>query len=153
MNFQALKSIMLSQNLRKTDLARRAGVSKAAVSKWFKQGSATGWINVESKTLWQLAKGLHISPGLLLKESDDLSRYQTRFLWDSLYPNMNLFVESLKKEDSVALARLVQVLGFQQALVIAGPSVLKRFPEYKKFIKPVRRRQLELLWPLYSGKR
>ncbi len=151
MNLQALKSIMFSKNLKKADIARLGGVSKAAVSKWFAQDSR-GWINIESKTLLQLAQGLHISPGSLLEPTQILSRFQTRFLWDSLYPDINSFAHALNRGDGVALARLVQILGFRGALLTIGPMALQRFPDYKRFIKPVRRRQLELLWPLYSGK-
>lgn len=153
MYLQTLKDIMFSKNLKKSDIARLAGVSKAAVSKWFKQGKKADWINVESKTLLQLAGGLDLSPGLLLQKPPDFSSLRTRFLWDSLYPDIDSFAQALAQEKRVALARLAQVLGFREAWIVAGPSVLKYFPEYKKFIKPVRRRQLELLWPLYTGKR
>ncbi len=127
-----------------------AGVSRAAVSKWFR--CKMGPVNVESRTILNLAKGLNVAPDLFLRESADLSTLQSQFLWDFLYPSMKNFIQALIQSRLPALARLVQVLGFHNATVVAGKKVVRLFEKYKKFVKPVRRRELEILWPLYISK-
>ena len=66
---------------------------------------------------------------------------------------MEVFVGGLVSRELPALARLVQVLGFKEAEYVLGHEVIGRFPSYAKFIKPMRRKQLETLWPLYSSKK
>ena len=149
MNLQQLKNITCTRGIRRDEIARMAGDSRAAVTRWFAKGEKNGRLNIETDSLVRLSKGLKIDPALLLKETDDLSRFKTSFLWDRLYPEMESFVQALSQKRAVAMARLVQVLGFQSARKILGRSVLSQFDRYKQFIKPVRRRELELLWPLY----
>lgn len=149
MYLQILKNTIVSRNLTKADIARLAGVSRAAVSKWFH--SEPGLINVESKTLLSLAKGLQISPEIFLRECLDLKPFGTRFLWDHLYPSMEKFVQALVQNRLPALARLVQVLGFKEAQAVVGKKAVAWFGKYKKYIKPLRRKQLEVLWPLYQS--
>jgi hypothetical protein len=50
-----------------------------------------------------------------------------------------------------AVARLVEVYGFFLSARMLGRSVWVRFPQYKRYLPPVRRRQLEELWAL-SGR-
>ena len=140
---------MSVNNLRAADIAKLAKISRAAVSKWFRQPAE--WVNVESSTLMRLASSLGITPDLFLKKTPDLSPWQTRFLWDHLYATMEKFIRALDTGESPALARLVQVTGFFYARHILGKKVVRDFPQYKQFIKPVRRRHLEILWPLYSS--
>ena len=149
MYLQALKSFMSVNNLRAADIAKLAKISRAAVSKWFHQPS--DWVNVESSTLMRLALSLNITPDLFLKKTPDLSPWQTRFLWDRLYTSMEKFVRALRGGEPPALARLVQVTGFFCARHILGKKIVRDFPKYKQFIKPIRRRHLEILWPLYSS--
>lgn len=152
MYLQALKNIMKARGLRKADVARMAGVSRAAVTRWFRLAARQkGWVNVESKTLGQLKQTLNVSPDLLMEVHTDLAAFQTRFLWDHLYPDMEAFVEGVIRKQLPALARLVEVLGFHEAGKIVGAVVFRRFSQYKKFIKPVRRKELEPLWPLYHS--
>lgn len=151
MYLQVFKNILIERNCRQADLARMAGVSRAAVCKWFK--SKDGICNIETKTLFNLARGLGIPPELLLKKSEDLSYLSPRFLWDSLYPSMESFVFALSRGQLPAIARLVQVQGFHAATKIAGKKVIALFPRYKKYIKPVRRTALEVVWPLYRTKK
>ena len=144
-----LKILSVKKDLNQSRLASLSGVSRAAVTRWFQQVNLDGWVNIETKTLKQLAEGLGVSPDQLLKPDAGLDSLQTRFLWDKLYPNMELFAKALSRNQKQALARLVQIVGFHQAMQIAGKKIIRLFPEYKKFIHPVRCRQLELLWPLY----
>lgn len=140
---------MVYKNLTQADIARWSGVSRAAVSKWF--CSKQGLVNVETKTLLNLAKVLQVSPDIFLRERIYLKPFQTRFLWDHLYPDMENFVKALFQNRLPALARLVQVLGFREAQAIVGKKAVLWFEKYKKFLKPPRRKQLEILWPLYQS--
>lgn len=152
MVFQALKNLAHQKSLKQADIARLARVSRAAVTKWFQNGEATGWINVETNTLRHLAKSLGISPHIFLEERENISRYKTLFLWDRLYSNMESFLASAVSGELAAMARLTQVLGFRQAVAIIGPKAVSRFKKYKHFIKPQRRKQLETVWTLYNSK-
>lgn len=151
MYLQQLKNISCVRGLRQADLARISGVSRAAVSKWFKEPQ--GICNVGTKTLLSLARGLGVTPDLLLKECDDISPLKTRFLWDRIYPSMESFALALARGNLIAIARLVQVTGFRRGARVAGRKAVTLFPRYKKYIKPARRLELEILWPLYLPKK
>lgn len=151
MYLQVLNNIMVSRGLNRADIAGLAGVSRAAVSKWFQQGEKRGWINVETETIFRLAKALRLPPETFLKEREDISIYQTEFLWDGLYPNMERFLKAAVEGRLPALARLVQVLGFRGAKAITGKKAIILFEKYKKYIQPVRRRALENIWQLYTA--
>lgn len=131
-------------------LARKTGVSRAAVTRWFRKAKKEGWVNVESKTLVALARGLGLSPDELLTERISLDSFETSFLWDHLYPDMESFVQALVQHQRPAMARLVQTVGFRSAIKILGGVILRRFEEYEKQIPPVRRQELERVWPLYQ---
>lgn len=153
MYFGQLQQLMQHRALRPARIAQAAGVSRAAVSKWLRQGRVSGWINVETNTLRQLAAGLQIPMDGLLKDPHDISQWHTTFLWDHLYPDMEAFVAALRQQHLPALARLTQTLGFGEARKILGQSTIALFPQYKRYLKPIRRRHLELLWPLYRSAR
>ena len=142
---------MLEKSLSQAELARLAGVSRATVTQWLHKGQKAGWVNVETDTLRRLAEALNLTPDYFLQPCQDLSRYGTEFLWDRCYPDMASFLKALREKREPALARLVQVVGFQQAKNIVGSMVYKKFHQYKRFIKPIRRKELELLWPLYAS--
>ncbi len=150
MNIQVLKNLLVKRRINKAGLARLAGVSRAAVTQWFRKGEANNWINIETSTLQKLAQGLKVSSPLLLSPGESLNPLKTRFLWDNLYPDMESFVKALSEKRKPALARLVQVIGFHSASHVMGKKIVVLFPTYKKFIHPLRRKQLETIWPLYS---
>lgn len=152
MYIQRVKNISLSSGLSLADIARAAGVTRAAVTKWFRQAQGTGWVNVETGTVRNLAESLQLSPAYFLQPQADLGAMHTRFLWDALYESMDDFVAAIRQRELQALARLVQVLGFHDARAVAGASAVTLFARYKRFVKPARRRQLETLWPLYISK-
>ena len=151
MYLQRLKDIMEKRGLNQAAVAKGALVSRAAVTKWFQ--TRGDWVNVETKTIIQLASKLSLSPDIFLKPAPQLFPYTTRYLWDSLYPNMEGFLNALIQNRPPALARLVQVAGFHNARLIAGKKIVTQFDRYKKFIKPLRRKQLETVWPLYISKK
>lgn len=151
MNYQILRKLMILKGLKSSALARMACVSRTAVSKWLSHRRKKEWINIETKTLLTLADSLKIDPAILLTKPIDISPLETRFIWDHLYPNMETFVKALDEERPVAIARLVQILGFQQSINVIGKKAVLSFVKYKKYLKPIRRKQLEIIWPLYSS--
>lgn len=148
MYLQTLKILMVSRALSQADIARLAHVSRAAVCKWLK--TPDGICNMEMQTLINLSEGLKVAPESLVKKIEDLSPLTALFLWDNLYPSMESFAAALAKDQLPAIARLVQVAGFHAAAKIVGKKAVILFPRYKKYIKPVRRKALESIWPLYQ---
>lgn len=151
MYFSQLQRLVQGKGWRAAQLARAVGVSRAAVTKWWRQGVKTGWVNVETSTLRRLAEGLGVTPDRLLLPPDPLDAVATELLWDALYPDMNAFLRALHARQLPAMARLVQVLGLRDATHVLGRCVVTRFPRYKHFLKPIRRQHLEQLWPLYRS--
>lgn len=153
MNIQTLRALAKVRDKRASDIARMAGVSRQAVSKWMKAGAHAA-ISVRSQNLQHLADGLGIRADELLRSLPVLddhalrSAYETIFLWDRLYPGLEDFAIALVRGNEAALARLVQVFGLYKSANVAGPQVWRRFPFYKKHIRPIRREQLERLWKL-----
>lgn len=130
-----------------------AGVSRQAVSQWFKAPLGSE-ISIQTPHLRRLSEGLRVSAEVLLRPLpvlDDLEnarRYETALLWDGLYPDLAEFSVALVRGESPALARLAQVFGLYKAWKIAGNKIWDRFPDYKRHIRPVRREQLERVWQL-----
>lgn len=151
MYLQTLNYIMVIRGCRRADLARLAHVSKAAVCKWFK--SIDGISNMEVRTLLTLADNLGVFPRDLMERPDDLSYLETRLIWDRSYPSIYSFVGALIRRQLPAVARLVQVMGFYEAESVIGKQAIDLFPRYKRYIKPARRRALEVIWPLYRSKK
>lgn len=79
-----------------------------------------------------------------------LTRYRTAWLWDFLYPDVPQFVQAIFAGELRAVARLVEVNGILTAKKILGDFVVASFHDYKKFIPPVRRREMEILWGILS---
>src|SRR3989338_2190618 len=152
MYLQQLKNIIYEKGFRRADIARMTGVSRATVTLWF-QREKEGWVNIESSTLLKLAQSLNVPPEIFLQKRENLFPLQTRFLWDHLYSSMESFVEALSQKRLPALARLIQVLGFAESKNVVGSVIINFFDNYKKFIKTVRRKELERLWPLYHLKK
>lgn len=138
--------------LKQSALAKMAGVSRACVTKWFHNKGSGEKINIETNTLFKLAENLKMSPEFFLIPLPDLSSLETPLLWDKLYPTMIHFAVALAKYEWPAVSRLVQAEGFHVAQKILGKKTIADFPKYAKYIKPARRKQLEILWPLYHSK-
>lgn len=149
MYLQQLNYLKINRNLSDSKIAELAGVKRSTVCKWFQ--SKKDWINVETNSILHLSENLKISPEYFFKKLPTLQAQHTTFLWDTLYPDMPHFIFALIQKRPEAMARLVQVLGLHEAKCILGKDVLTKFQKYKKFIKPVRRKQLEVLWPLYNS--
>lgn len=152
MNLKTLEIIAKLRNLSQNDIAKKAGVSRQAVSLWFKEKKET--INVQSRHLQKLAQELNLRVDDLLQplpsfaDPEYAAQLKTTLLWDHLYPTIEDFAVALVQNKLQALARLVEVYGLFSAHALLGKVVWKLFPKYKKFLPPVRRKQCEQLWLL-----
>lgn len=159
MNIITLKIILKTRGICQSDLAKMAGISRQAVSLWFKSKDDRDHteINVHSKHLQRLSHALHINvddllqPLPCLSDTQSMESFRTSLLWDYLYPSVEDFVIALVHRQPRAVGRLVQVCGFFQAEKLMGHTVWKDFPKYKKFIHPVRRKECEQLWHLQKS--
>lgn len=140
---------MVSRNIQRAQLARRCGVSRAAVSKWL---AAKGdFVNVETQTARAIAQVLGVPLPSLFEPIGVLAPLETSFLWDHLYPSMEEFLIAVTRGTPVAMARFVQVMGFFKAEAVFGKKIVTAFPIYKLYIKPARRKSLETIWPLLAS--
>jgi transcriptional regulator with XRE-family HTH domain len=155
MNAQSLRAISQLRMISQSELARMAGVSRQAVSQWFKAPIGTE-LNVRTPHLRQLSDALHIDakdllqPLPVLDDGEAVRQYETTLLWDCLYPSLVDFSVALVHGESVALARLVQVFGIYKASKIAGQKIWDRFPGYKRHIRPIRREEIERVWQIHQ---
>ncbi len=154
---QTLRAICRLRGKRASDLARMAGVTRQAVSLWFKAPLGKD-LDLRVSHLKKLAEGLRLPVSALLKPLpvlDDLGatrKLEAALLWDRMYPSLADFMVAIVQGEDVALARLVQVFGlYRAAKVVPRELVWKQFPEFKRHIRPVRRQQLEQVWNLRQG--
>ncbi|TBR17373.1 XRE family transcriptional regulator [bacterium] len=153
MERNALLLLMLVRGLSQSDLARLAGVSRQAVSLWFREdGSA----DMRVSHLLSLCRGLGLGVDAVVaplpEPPPDTERaMRVEYLWDGLYPDLPAFGAALAREDDKALARLVQADGLYRAAAAVGGAVWERFPAYKRHIKPQRREGLERIWDLENS--
>jgi transcriptional regulator with XRE-family HTH domain len=154
MNVTTVKALADSRGLNQSDIARLAGVSRQRVSQWFHSAALGAPVSLRSGNLKALADGLKVSadellaPLPLLEEPEKAQRETVKLLWDRLYPDLVPFAIDVGRGRSRAVARLVQVYGLYAAARMAGKSVWKNFPKYSRYIHPVRRKELEVLWQL-----
>ncbi|MBI4351419.1 MAG: helix-turn-helix transcriptional regulator [Elusimicrobia bacterium] len=150
MNINTISIIAGSRAISQSDLARMAGISRQAVSRWFRQGRPE--IDVRASHLQRLSQALGASmdelslPLPCLESPEQRAALGAGLLWDRLYPDAGLFAAALVRGEGRAVARLVEVYGFFLSARMLGRAVWDRFPQYKKYLPPVRRRQLEELW-------
>lgn len=152
MNTNTISVIADSRAISQSDLARMAGISRQAVSRWFKQGRPE--IEVHASHLQRLSQALGVSmdelslPLPCLQSPEERSSLGACFLWDRLYPDVGRFAAALVRGEGRAVARLVEVYGLFLSARMLGRAVWVGFAQYKKYIPPVLRRQLEELWTL-----
>lgn len=134
---------MRARKWSQADLARRVGISRQAISLWFKSDE----VSIRSRHLFALANVLGVSVDTLAAPlpafGSDHRALRTTYLWDRLYPDLDNFAIAVGRRELPAIARLVQVSGLYVAERVVGRSVWKVFSSYKRFIHPARRRQLE----------
>ena len=147
MHARTLEALLKARDMSRSELARRVGVTRQAVSLWFQHQDA----NLQSRHLLRLSKVLGVSVEVLVRplpcfQPDVLARLRAALIWDRLYPDLDDFAIALNASDPRAIGRFVEVYGLFAAEKSLGKSVWKNFPSYKKHIHPARRRELETLW-------
>ncbi len=147
MQVRTLEALLKARGMSRSELARRVGVTRQAVSLWFQQQDA----NLQSRHLLRLSKVLGVRVEDLVQalpcfEPDVHRRLQAALLWDRLDPDLDDFAVALNDSDPRAIGRFVEVYGLFAAEKSLGKPVWKNFPSYKKHIHPARRRELETLW-------
>ena len=140
--------IMKARGMRQSDLARLAGVSRQAVSLWFSDEKS----QLRSGHLENLSRSLGVPiddlvwPLPFLENEEERRRLEAELNWDKMYPDVEDFLLALCRGELKALARLVEAYGLFASARMAGPAVRDRFPEYKRFLPPALRRDIEPLW-------
>lgn len=158
---KTLQCILELKGIKAAELARRAGVSRQSISKWFQdaeranQGSSQSLpndsVNIEWNTLRKITDTLELKPTQLstdLFQSLTLNmriHYKTLLLWDSSYSSIESFTIALLKKEYKAVGRYIQVFGILAAEKIFGKWVYKKFESYSPYIHPVRRKELGTL--------
>ena len=138
MNILTLKTCMALRGLSQSDISRLCGISRQAVSHWFRSSQTTGTqsrisVPVKATILLALSKGLELSADKLMaglpNPEDDAGSYQlkARLLWDRLYPSLSDLAIAIAKGEKPALARLAEALGMFEAAKIAGPQIWRKF--------------------------
>lgn len=158
MEASTLKFICQLRGLSQSDLARAAGVSRQAVSLWFKEAKlANGQINLQSKHQKRMAKSLNISLDLLTEalpiydNEHQLKVIEASFLWDKLYPSLASFLAALVDNQPRAMARLVEHYGLFKAAAVMGKAVWQKFLLYKKYMGRRQRTNWERVWNLQQN--
>ena len=156
MNTQTLKALAEARNLSQADIGRYAGVSRQAVSQWFKTPETD--ISIGSLHLKALADAIGASADDLLRplplvdNPKELGRVQAQLLWDRLYPSVPALAAAAVRGEAAAIARLVQIYGLYATAGMLGAKVWRDFPVYKTHLIPARRRALEAIWQLRQTK-
>ena len=152
MDINTISVISGSSAIYQSDLARMAGISRQAVSRWFRQGRPE--IELRASHLQKLSRALGVSmdelsmPLPCLQSPEERAALSAGLLWDRLYPDVGSFAAALVRGEERAVARLVEVYGLFLSARMLGRAVWVRFAQYKKYLPPVLRRQLEELWTL-----
>jgi transcriptional regulator with XRE-family HTH domain len=143
MNVDTLRAYLRARGITQAELARRVGVSRQAVSAWLQTEDAS----VRGRTLLRVAAALGVSAEALDRPLPvDEASLKPVYLWDHLYPDLVAFAIALNRREPEAIARLVQVHGLFAAERIIGKGVWARFGEYRQFIHPARRHELDTLY-------
>ena len=79
------------------------------------------------------------------------AQLRATLLWDRLFPDLDDFAVALNAGDPRALGRFVEVYGLYAAEVTLGSFIWRDFPNYKRYIHPARRRELETLWAWHEN--
>lgn len=112
MNVPTVKALLKARGWSQSELARRVGVSRQAVSLWFQREE----VNLQSRHLIRLGRVLgtrveDLTESLPCFDPEIHARIRTTLLWDRLYPDLDDFAVALNSGDPRALARFVEVYG------------------------------------------
>ena len=154
MNVRTLEALLKARAWTRAELARRVGVSRQAVSLWFRGQEA----NLQSRRLIRVSQALGVSVEDLVHplpcfEPEAHARLRATLLWDRAYPDLDDFAVALNARDPRALGRFVEVYGLFAAEASLGSFVWGEFPNYKRHIHPTRRLELETLWAWHENRK
>jgi transcriptional regulator with XRE-family HTH domain len=149
-----LEALLKARRWTRGELARRVGISRQAVSLWFRGGEA----NLQGRHLLRLSQVLGVPVEELAEplpcfETQTHGLLRATLLWDRAYPDLDDLAVALNAGDPRALARFVEVYGLFAAEAALGPSVWEDFPDYKRNIHTARRRELEILWTWHETRK
>ncbi len=151
---RTLEAFLKARGWSRSELARRIGVSRQAVSLWFGGEEA----NLQGRHLIRLGEVLGVSVEELAKplpcfEPETHAQLRATLLWDRLFRDLDDFAVALNGGDARALGRFVEVYGLYAAEAILGSLIWSEFPNYKRHIHPARRRGLETLWAWHENRK
>ncbi len=154
MNVRTLEAFLKARGWTRAELARRVGVSRQAVSLWFRGERA----NLQGRHLIRLSQVLGVSVEELAErlpcfEAETHAQLRATLLWDHLYPDLDDFAVALNAGDPRALGRFVEVYGLFAAQATLGSFVWGEFTNYKRHIHPARRLELETLWAWHESQK
>lgn len=138
-----LKIIMNLRRVSPAELARRAGLSRQAISKWNP--------NPRWQTIQKVAQALNVAPEQLTRSllsgvsSEEQKRVIALTLWDHLYPGLPDFIAALVRQERKAVARYIQAFGILNAEKVFGKWVYQKFDSYSGFLPPALRKDLRQL--------
>ena len=106
MDLATLKTIAKRKRVSQSELARLAGVSRQAVSKWFRNERSVA--QIRSTHLRALANGLGVPSDLLLGglpglQAADREELEAGLLWDRAYPDLDSLLCALVDEQPQAV--------------------------------------------------
>jgi len=138
---------MKARGWSQSELARRVGVSRQAVSLWLGQSPAA---SVRSHQLVRLSQVLGVPLQRLVdplpcSAPEERRRLQATLLWDRLFADLDDFAIAVNRRDLRAVGRLVEVYGLYATEKMVGKWIWSAFPRYRRYLHPARRRQLEAL--------
>ncbi|MBI4563393.1 MAG: helix-turn-helix transcriptional regulator [Planctomycetes bacterium] len=147
MDTRTLDALRKAREWSRSELARRVGVSRQAVSLWFRKGPR---VALRSPVFLRVAKALGVPAEDLDRPlpcfGKDHTALRATLLWDRLYPDLDDFAIAVNAGHPRAVARLVETYGLYAGARMIGSRAWRDFPEYKRYIHPARRRSLEALW-------
>jgi transcriptional regulator with XRE-family HTH domain len=153
MDVRTLEAFRKARGWTQAELARRVGVSRQAVSLWFRGEGA----NLQSRHLIRLSQVLGVTVEELIRplpcfEPGTREQMRATLLWDRLFPDLDDLALALRAGDPRALGRFVEVHGLFAAEATLGSCVWREFPAYKRHIHPARRLELETLWAWHESR-
>jgi transcriptional regulator with XRE-family HTH domain len=154
LNTRTLDGYLKARGWTRSELARRVGVSRQAVSLWFRGDEA----NLQSLHLMRLAEVLGVTVEDLATplpcfDPPTRARLRATLLWDRLYPDLDDLAVALNAGEPIAVARFVQMYGLYAGERTLGAWVWAAFPDYRRYLHPARRAQLEILWEWHKGRK
>ena len=125
-NSNSLQMLMRAQGVSQSEIARRIGVSRQAVSLWLKQPDQ---IHVTGKNLVLTARALgrpveRLIEPLPLRDPQTREQLQARLLWDRIFVSLEDLAIAVARKEPRAIARLVEVHGLYAAAKLTKSTTI-----------------------------